>query len=179
MPGEKTGGANTIARILDAFEKYQQLIHRHAPAFIRHVLEGFRQHTLNAAQATGQLGLSRSRLYALATAYNTARARKQLPLWTPGVSGGDQAPAWPQPVLDLLKKRLACTPPCPYSFAASEALRLHAFKLDRAQIRHWALAIANWHNIYTYWKWKGLGFWNREGCGAGPLSAWPRDVRSG
>ena len=140
MPGEKTGGANTIARILDAFEKYQQLIHRHAPAFIRHVLEGFRQHTLNAAQATGQLGLSRSRLYALATAYNTARARKPFPLWTPGVSGGDQAPAWPQPVLDLLKKRLACTPPCPYSFAASEALRLHAFKLDRAQVRHWALA---------------------------------------
>ena len=79
MPGEKTGGANTIACILDAFEKYQQLIHRHAPAFIRHVLEGFRQHTLNAAQATGQLGLSRSRLYALATAYNTARARKPFP----------------------------------------------------------------------------------------------------
>jgi hypothetical protein len=42
--------------------------------------------------------------------------------------------------LDLLKKRLACSPPCPYSFAASEALRLHDFKLDRAQVRHWALA---------------------------------------
>jgi hypothetical protein len=42
--------------------------------------------------------------------------------------------------VDLLKKRLACSPPCPYSFAASEALRLHAFKLDRAQVRRWALA---------------------------------------
>jgi hypothetical protein len=51
MPAEKAGGANALARILDAFEKYQQLIHRHAPAFIRHVLEGFRQHTLKATQA--------------------------------------------------------------------------------------------------------------------------------
>jgi hypothetical protein len=42
--------------------------------------------------------------------------------------------------LDLLRKRLACTPPCPYSFAASEALRLLNFKLDRAQVRRWALA---------------------------------------
>jgi hypothetical protein len=41
--------------------------------------------------------------------------------------------------LALLKKRLACAPPCPYSFVASEALRLHAFKLDRAQVRRWAL----------------------------------------
>jgi len=139
MPDEKTGRADKFPRILRAFENYQQLIHRHAPTFIRHVFEHFRRRSLSAAQATSQLGISRSRLYALATAYNTARARKRLPLWTPGASGGDHATAWPQPVLDLLKKRLACTPPCPYSFAASEALRLHAFKLDRAQVRRWAL----------------------------------------
>ena len=132
-------GADRVARNLCVFEKHQQLIHRHAPSFIRHVLERFRLHTLDAAQATDQLGISRSRLYALATAYNTARARKQPPLWTPGASGGDHAAAWPQPVVELLKKRLAGSPPCPYSFAASEALRLHAFKLDRAQVRRWAL----------------------------------------
>jgi hypothetical protein len=34
---------------------------------------------------------------------------------------------------------LGCSPPCPYSFAASEALRLQAFKLDRAQVRRWAI----------------------------------------
>jgi hypothetical protein len=139
MPDEKTGGAARVARSLCVFEKHQQLIHRHAPSFIRHVLERFRQQTLDPAQATSQLGLSRSRLYALATAYNTARARKQQPLWTPGASGGDHTTAWPQPVVELLKKRLACSPPCPYSFAASEALRLHAFKLDRAQVRRWAI----------------------------------------
>jgi len=103
------------------------------------VLEAFRQYTLSAAQAALQLGLSRSRLYAQSTAYNPARARKQEHLWTPGASGGDHATAWPQPVLDLLKKRLACTPPGPYSFAAAAALRRHAFKLDRAQVRRWAL----------------------------------------
>ena len=125
--------------MLCVFEKHQQLIHRHAPAFIRHVLETFRQGALTATQAARQLSLSPSRLYALATAYRLARSKKLAPLWTPGASGGDHAAAWPQPVLDLLRKRLACQPPCPYSFAASEALRLHAFKLDRAQVRRWAL----------------------------------------
>jgi hypothetical protein len=124
---------------LHVFEKYQQLIHRHAPSFIRHVLDAFRQRTLRATEAAAQLGLSPSRLYALASVYNAARARKQLPLWSPGASGGDHATAWPQPVVELIKKRLACTPPCPYSFVASEALRLHAFQLDRAQVRRWAL----------------------------------------
>jgi hypothetical protein len=141
------GRADKFTRILRVFENYQQLSHRHAPSFIRHVLERFRLRSLNAAKATSQLGISRSRLYALASAYNTARARKHLHLWTPGTSGGDHVTVWPQPVLDLLKKRLACTPPCPYSFAASEALRLHAFKLDRAQVRRWALANKLAHTV--------------------------------
>lgn len=129
-----------LAGSLRAFENYQQLAHRHAPAFIRDVLANFCHDSLTAAAAAAELGLSRSRLYALATAYRRARARKLGAAWTPGHSGGDHAAPWPQPVLALLTKRLACTPPCPYSFVASEALRLHAFKLDRAQVRRWALA---------------------------------------
>ena len=103
------------------------------------MLEAFRQRTLTPTQATAELALSRSRLYALATAYNTARAKKSGRLWTPGASGGDHAQPWPPLVRALLQKRLACTPPCPYNFAASEALRLHDFKLDRAQVRRWAI----------------------------------------
>jgi len=34
---------------------------------------------------------------------------------------------------------LACLPPCPYSFAASEVFRHHGLKLDRAQVRRWAM----------------------------------------
>jgi len=122
------------------FEKHQPLRHRHAPSFIRHVLDTFWQGTLSASEAAEQLGLSRSRLYGLAAAYLRARAQKQGSHWTPGGSGGDHSAPWPQPVLELLRKRLGCLPPCPYSFAASEALRLHSFKLDRAQVRRWAIA---------------------------------------
>ena len=129
----------TGARILPTFEKHQQLLHRHAPAFIRHVLAGFCERTLSATAAADQLNLSPSRLYALATAYRTARAKKTAGHWTPGTSGGDHAQPWPPLVLALLQKRLACTPPCPYNFAASEALRLQDFKLDRAQVRRWAI----------------------------------------
>jgi hypothetical protein len=129
----------TAVVILCVFEKHQQLIHRHAPSFIRHVLDAFRRRVLNAAEAAAQLDLSASRLYALSTEHLCARALKQAAHWTPGISGGDHSAPWPQPVLDLLRKRLGCSPPCPYSFAASEALRLHAFKLDRAQVRRWAI----------------------------------------
>jgi hypothetical protein len=125
--------------ILWVFEKHQQLLHRHAPSFIRHVLDAFGRRGLNATQAAEQLGLSPSRLYALSTEYLRARRQPRGALWTPGSSGGDHAAPWPQCVLDLLRKRLSCSPPCPYSFAASEALRLHAFKLDRAQVRRWAI----------------------------------------
>jgi hypothetical protein len=48
----------SLAATLPVFEKYQQLVHRHAPSFIRHVLDGFRQHTLSAVQAAARLGLS-------------------------------------------------------------------------------------------------------------------------
>ena len=103
------------------------------------MFDSLRRRVLTAPQAAEQLGLSPSRLYALSTDYLRAGARQQAAQWLPGGSGGDHAAPWPQPVLDLLNKRLNCTPPCPYSFVASEARRLHDFKLDRAQVRRWAL----------------------------------------
>ena len=139
MADEKAGRGGVAGGYPRRLEKYQQLLHRHAPVFVRHVLNAFRKLKLTASEAATQLGISRSRLYALLTDYLRARAQRQGASWTPTASGGDHASAWPQPVLDLLRKRLACTPPCPYSFAASEALRLFSFKLDRAQVRRWAL----------------------------------------
>ena len=140
MADEKTGGRGRIAGYAPSSENYQQLGHRLAPAFIRDVLHRFNQRILTATQAADQLAISRSRLYVLAATYLAVRTQKKGSLWTPGHSGGDHAAPWPQPVLDLLRKRLGCTPPCPYSFVASEALRLHGFKLDLAQVRRWALA---------------------------------------
>ena len=103
------------------------------------MLASYQQQSLTAAQAAEQLGLSRSRFYTLATACLQATTHSPTTLWTPGTSGGNHATAWPSPVTELLKKRLTSTPPSPYNFAASEAMRLHAFKLDRNQVRHWAL----------------------------------------
>ncbi len=103
------------------------------------MLASFRQHSLRAAEAAQQLGLSTSRFYTLFSDYLRACARKTQQLWIPRSSGGDHTTTWPEPVTDLLKKRLACSPPCPYSFAASDVWRLLAFRLDRAQVRRWAI----------------------------------------
>jgi len=103
------------------------------------VLDRFRKRLVTATEAARQLEVSRSRFYCLSTDYFCAYAQKKTGSWTPGTSGGDHAPVWPEAVTDLLKKRLGSDPPSPYSFVASEALRLHSFKLDRAQVRRWAM----------------------------------------
>jgi hypothetical protein len=94
---------------------------------------------MTAIEAAEQLDLSRSRFYSLSTEYLRACAQKKAGLWIPGTSGGDHCATWPEPVINLLNKRLRCKPPCSYSFTASEILRLHSFKLDRAQVRRWAM----------------------------------------
>ena len=103
------------------------------------MLSEFRAGQLKAKSAAKRLGLSRSRFYELYSDYLKACAYHQQSTWTPSVSGGDHAPDWPAEVQALLRKRLSSKPPASYSFAASEALRLHGFKVDRAQVRRWAI----------------------------------------
>ena len=59
--------------------------------------------------------------------------------WVPRTSGGNHAQPWPVEVRALLRERLGSRPPSSYSFAASEVLRKCGFKVDRAQVRRWAL----------------------------------------
>ena len=115
-----------------------QLAHRLAPPLIRHVLEQWRTGKLSAAQATEALKVSRRRLYQLRTDYLAAFAHGRHGQWLPRPSGGNHAAAWPQEVTALLRKRLSSQPPASYSFAASEALRVCGFKLDRAAVRRFA-----------------------------------------
>jgi hypothetical protein len=103
------------------------------------VLAEFRAGHLKVKAAAKKLGLSRSRFYELYSDYLKACAYHQQSIWTPSVSGGDHAPDWPVEVQALLRKRLSSKPPSSYSFAASEALRLCGFKMDRAQVRRWAI----------------------------------------
>jgi hypothetical protein len=116
-----------------------QLLHRCAPPLIRHVFGQFRAGTFKVAEACDQLGLSKSRFYEVYADYLRACAGRSEQEWQPGLSGGDHAAAWPEKVLVLLRKRLSSRPPCSYSFAASEAARLLDFKIDRAQVRRWAI----------------------------------------
>jgi hypothetical protein len=116
-----------------------QLPHRCAPPLIRHVFSQFRSGALKAPEARQQLNLSKSRFYELYASYLRACARRQQDQWLPGVSGGDHAPAWPDKLIDLLRKRLSSRPPASYSFAASEAARLLNYKIHRAQVRRWAM----------------------------------------
>lgn len=129
------------------------------------MLKAFRQGSLSASEAAAQLGLSRSRLYVLFGSYLAAAAHHKGNGWTPGRSGGDHSKAWPQPVVDLLIKRLDCSPPCPYSFVASEALRLHNFKLDRAQVRHWARQNGQAHRTPTRKPLAPVRRWQRSQIG--------------
>ena len=103
------------------------------------MLAGFRAGSIKAGAAAQRLGLSRSRFYELYGDYLQACAHRQQSSWTPAVSGGDHAADWPPQVHALLRKRLGSRPPASYSFAASEVLRLCQFKVDRAQVRRWAI----------------------------------------
>jgi hypothetical protein len=120
-------------------EKYQQLHHRLASPFIRHVLELLRQHRISTREAAAELEVSPRRACDLHAKYLKAYALGKHRDWQPGRSGGNHAPAWPPAVCDLLRRRLSSRPASPYSFAASEAQRLCSFRLDRSQVRHWAI----------------------------------------
>lgn len=105
---------------------------------IRHLLAEFRAGHLTAQAAAVELQLSRSRFYELYSDYLAAGPMRNQ-TWLPASSGGDHAPDWPAEVKALLRTRLSSQPPSSYSFAASEVLRLCQFKLDRAQVRRWAI----------------------------------------
>ena len=116
-----------------------------AAPLIRHVLEQFRTQKLSAVQAAVALNLSERRLYELFHDYLKAYGQRAQARWTARPSGGNHAQPWPQQVLELLRKRLSSDPPASYSFAASEALRLCGFHLDRAQVRRWAMRLGLGH----------------------------------
>ena len=94
---------------------------------------------LPARQAARELGLSRPRFYKLYSQYLHACAHGQAEIWSPGLSGGDHQPGWPQEVTALVTKLLSSKPPSSYSAAASELHRRLDFQTDRASIRRWAL----------------------------------------
>jgi hypothetical protein len=107
--------------------------------FVRDVLARFRRELISAADAVGELNLSRSRFYALYADYLRACAERRQRSWQPGHSGGNHHPSWSLEVTALLRKLLSARPPASYSLAASEVHRRHQLQLHRATVRRWAL----------------------------------------
>ncbi len=116
-----------------------QLIKRLPAPLIRHVLACYRSEQLSAPAAAAELGISFSRFFTLFSDYLRACAQGHADLWSPGISGGNHRPVWPEAVTALLTKLLSSKPPSSYSAAASELHRRLDFQTDRASIRRWAI----------------------------------------
>jgi hypothetical protein len=115
------------------------LIKRLPAPLIRHLLACHRGQELSATAAAVELGLSPAGFYKLYTQYLRACAQGHADTWSPGRSGGDHHPAWPDEVSALLTKLLSSKPPSSYSAAASELHRRLDFQTDRASVRRWTL----------------------------------------
>jgi hypothetical protein len=115
------------------------LIKRLPAPLIRHLLAAHRQRQLSAAQAAVELNLAHTRFYEIYSDYLKACARGCVQTWSPGLSGGDHQPDWPDQVVSLLTKLLSSKPPSSYSAAASELHRRLNFTTDRASVRRWAI----------------------------------------
>jgi hypothetical protein len=116
-----------------------QLIHRMGIPHVHHVLGRFNKGEMTTAQAMAELGVSRSRLFALRKDYLDALRDGTAKTWIPACSGGARHTPWPAEAMGFLRMVLAPPRPYSYAFAASEMERLHAFHADRAQVRLWAI----------------------------------------
>ena len=97
------------------------------------MLDSFNAGTIGAAEAAGQLGIGRTRLYQLRSAF--LRDRKT---YCPHASGGAHRGAWPPEILNFLEEFLPLQQPPNYQLVADELLRLHAFPRARSSIAAYA-----------------------------------------
>ena len=117
----------------------KQLHQRIALPLLRHVLETFNAGAMTSEQACSELGLSRSRLFAIRKEWLSAIRRGEE--WVPSGSGGAHKAPWTEELKSFLRQALSTRPPASFAFAASEAVRLGlAARLDRAQVRLWAIS---------------------------------------
>lgn len=116
-----------------------QLTKRLASPLIQDAMARLCRGDIDAERAALELGLSRSRIYVLRTQYLLHRGMgNPSESWNPGVSGGDHAPEWPEDIAKEIRRFINAG--YSYAFAASELERLHAFRVDRSQLRRWAIA---------------------------------------
>lgn len=103
------------------------------------MLNRFDSRAITLKQACAELGLSRSRFYALRVEQLAAAKQGKARRWHPALSGGAHRKPWPAEVVTTIKSLMSATPAASYSFAASEVLRRHQFKVHRASLRRFVL----------------------------------------
>ncbi len=121
----------------------RQLASRLGVAHVRDTVAQFAEGGISLSAAMQDLGIGKTRLYGLRTSFLAAKAQGLGADWVPGASGGDHMPRWPEEVCNFLREVLSKDSNADrfsYAFAAAEAGRRFGFRLDRAQVRKWALA---------------------------------------
>ena len=124
----------------------QQIANRFGVAHVRDTMMQFVTGSITRQQAMESLQVGQSQLYALRTSYLKAKSEGCGETWTPGSSGGNHMPGWPDEVDAFLRKVLRPNGEAmryTYAFAASEIGRKFNIFVDRSQVRHWAIS----HNL--------------------------------
>lgn len=132
---------------------------RHGAGHVRYLMGKLRRLELSARGAAEELGVTERRIRQLYREYLEGCAQDKESEWVPGKSGGYRGRVIPEAVASLWRKMLEAEPPAPYAFAASEALRLHQLRVDRAAVRRWQCSEvgALWQLDATPHRWFGDG----------------------
>ena len=120
----------------------QQIVNRLGVAHVRDTMFQWMAGSIDRRQAMESLQIGQSQLYALRSSFLRAKAEGRADVWSPGASGGNHLPDWPEEVNEFLFKVLGPDGESrrySYAFAASELGRKFQFFVDRSQVRHWAL----------------------------------------
>jgi hypothetical protein len=107
----------------------KQLAHRLPVEFVRNILSDFNAGSLDAVTAASHLGVGRSRLYELRTAWLRERSD-----FAPKPSGGDQRTDWPPEVQRFLLEFLPLQNPPNYQLVADELQRLCGWVRARSSV---------------------------------------------
>jgi|GEM_PF-164219 len=111
----------------------KQLVHRQPAKFVYRTLKAFNAGEIDAASASSDLGVSRSRLYQMRADF--LRNKKG---YCPAGSGGNHYRPWPQNAQAFLKEFLPLQTPPNFQLIADELVRLHEFVRSRSAVAAYA-----------------------------------------
>ncbi len=110
-------------------DEEKQLFHRLPPEFVRRILSDFNAGNLDSASAATQLGIAKTRLYELRSAWLGGRDA-----FHSKASGGAHRGLWPADVLAFLAQFVPLASPPNFQLVADELKRLFGFVRARSSV---------------------------------------------